>query len=96
MGKVYISGAITGVDGYLEKFAKAQEHLETQGYEVVNPAAINALLPKSTTWQEYMEVSMKLLEMCDTVFFLRGFEKSCGANREYGWSLAKGLKIIVE
>lgn len=96
MAKCYISGAITDDPNYMEKFAKAQEYLETQGYEVINPALINSNLPKSTTWKEYMDISMRLIEMCDTAFFMRGWEKSCGANREYGWAIAKGLDMMYE
>lgn len=80
----------------MEHFAKAQEQLEMQGYEVINPAEINSHLPKSTTWIEYMEISMKLLGMCEKIFMLRGWEKSCGANREYGWAVAKGLGLMFE
>lgn len=31
--RIYISGAITGTDDFMERFAKAQKELEEQGYE---------------------------------------------------------------
>ena len=50
--KIYISGAITGIDDYMERFAKAEKKLTEQGYSVVNPAKVNAQLPEDTTYEE--------------------------------------------
>lgn len=36
--KVYISGKITGDTLYKAKFKKEAEHLNAEGYEVINPA----------------------------------------------------------
>ena len=44
--KIYISGAITGTDDYMERFSKAEKELAEQGYSVVNPAKVNAQLPE--------------------------------------------------
>ena len=81
--KVYISGAITGTTDYMTRFNNAQKHLERLGYEVVNPALINSNLPTSTTWEEYMRVSLVLLNMCDSIYMLPGWQKSRGAKLEY-------------
>lgn len=94
--KIYISGAITGTDDYIERFAKAEKELTEQGYSVVNPAKVNAQLPSDTTYEEYMKMSFCMLDMCEAIFMLDGFEKSCGANREYGYALAKHMIIMYE
>ena len=96
MKKVYISGPITGTDDYMERFAKAEKELTEKCYSVVNPAKVNAQLPEDTGYEEYMKMSFCMLEMCDSICMLKGWEKSCGANREYGYALAKDMIIIFE
>ena len=94
--KIYISGAITGTDDYMERFAKAEKELTEQGYSVVNPAKVNAQLPEDTSYEEYMNMSFCMLDMCDGIYMLKDFEKSCGANREYDYALAKVMIIMYE
>ena len=94
--KIYISGAITGTDDYMERFAKAEKELTEQGYSVVNPAKVNAQLPEDTTYEEYMKMCFCMLDMCEAIYMLKGLEKSCGANREYGYALAKDMIIMYE
>ena len=92
--RVYISGAITGTDDYMERFAKAEKELTEQGYSVVNPAKVNAQLPEDTTYEEYMKMCFCMLDMCDSIYLLKGFEKSCGANRELGYAMAKKKAVF--
>ena len=94
--KIYISGAITGTDDYMKRFAKAEKKLTEQGYSVVNPAKVNAQLPEDTTYEEYMKMSFCMLTMCDGIYMLKDFEKSCGANRELGYAMAKDIIIMYE
>ncbi|MBE5867967.1 MAG: DUF4406 domain-containing protein [Lachnospiraceae bacterium] len=94
--RVYISGPITGTEDYQERFAKAQEHLESQGYTVINPALVDMIMPADATYDEYMCVDYCLLDMCDTIYMLEGWEKSPGANRELGFALAKHHTIMRE
>lgn len=94
--KIYISGAITGTDDYMERFAKAEKELTEQGYSVVNPAKVNAQLPEDTNYEEYMKMSFCMLTMCDSIYMLKGWEKSCGANREYWYAMGNCKTIICE
>lgn len=93
---VYISGAITGTTDYMERFNKAENDLIFLGYEVVNPAKINANLPKICTHKDYMTVSMALLSICDTIYMLKGYEKSKGAMEELRYAVKNGYTIIKE
>lgn len=94
--KIYISGAITGTDDYIYRFTRAHAKLEEQGHTVINPAMVNSFLPHCTTHEQYMKMSFCMLDMCDTIYLLEGWEKSMGANQEYGYALAKGYMILKE
>jgi hypothetical protein len=60
--KIYLSGAITGITDYMERFQAAEEKLIQDGHTVFNPAAINSMMPAGTIYEEYMRVSFTLLE----------------------------------
>lgn len=94
--RIYLSGAITGTSDYMERFRVAEEKLTQDGYIVFNPAAVNAMMPKGTTYEEYMQVSLTLLDMCDAICMMDGWRDSKGANREYGYALAKDMIIVEE
>lgn len=91
--RVYISGAITGVDNYESKFEQAEKYLVSNGFSVINPAKFNKCLT-GLSYEEYMLIDMTLIDMCGTMYMLEGWERSCGSNREYGYALAKDMLII--
>ena len=94
--KIYISGPITGVEGYYEKFRRAERELQKMGFVVINPAAVNGELPAETSYEEYMRMSFVMLDMADSIYMLDGWQNSTGANREYGYALAKDKTIMFE
>ena len=94
--RIYISGAITGTDDYMERFAKSEKELTEKGYSVVNPAKVNAQLPEDTNYEEYMKMSFCMLSMCDSIYMLRGFEKSRGAKRELEFAKSEDMEIMYE
>ena len=94
--KIYISGAITGTDDFMERFAKAENELTEKGYSVVNPARVNAQLPEDTTYEEYMKMCFCMLDICEVIYMLDGWSKSFGAIREYGYALANDMTIMLE
>ena len=91
--KLYLSGAITGTDDYMDSFSMAEKSLEVE-HTIINPARVNAQLPSDTNYEDYMKMSFCMLDMCDGIYLLKGWEKSCGSNRELGYAMAKG-KIIL-
>lgn len=96
MSKIYISGPITGIEDYMKNFDQAEKELKSVGFSVVNPAKILSQMPEDTKYEEYMGMSMMMLSMCDGIYMLKGWEKSTGANREYGYALASDMIIMRE
>ena len=96
--KIYISGAITNNPDYKEDFERAEDYLQREypSADIINPALVNSFLPKSTTYEEYMKMSFCMLDMCEAIFMMRGWEKSCGANRELGYAIAKKKTVFYE
>ena len=94
--KIYISGAISNTDDYMERFAKADKELTDKGWSVVNPAKVNAQLPEDTSYEQYMKMCFCMLDMCIAIYMLKDWEKSCGSNRELGYAMAKDMIIMYE
>lgn len=94
--KIYISGPISGTNNYMERFAKAEKELADKGCSVVNPAKVNGQLPEDTSYEEYMKMCFCMLDMCESIFMLKGWSGSCGANRELGYAMAKDMIIMYE
>ena len=93
--RIYISGPITNVIDYKEKFARAEQNLKAKypDAEIINPTVLDKL---PLTYDEYMELDLRLLGMCEGIYMMEGWEDSQGANREYGYALAKGKAIYFE
>lgn len=92
---IYISGQITGRKDYQEKFNIAELKLKLTGLEVINPAKLNDVLPE-LTHEQYMTICMAELSLCDSIYMLKGYEKSKGAMQELKWAQENGLVIIKE
>lgn len=97
MAKCYISGPITGTENYIERFAEAEKKLSKEFFSVINPAKVNAQLPENdTTYKEYMKMSLTMLEMCDYIYLIDGWENSKGACLEYQYAKTLGKEIIFQ
>ena len=86
---VFLSGPITGVDGYKDRFADAAEVIKALGTNTVfNPAAE---IPDSTEHEEAMNICTDKVTTSDCVVVLDGWENSKGALIEYVFSRACGI-----
>lgn len=93
---IYISGKINGTDDYLQRFERAEKHLNNMNItDVINPAKVNSYLPE-LSYSQYIKMSLCMLEMCDTIYMLKNWENSVGAKLEWEFAKANNYKIMYE
>lgn len=98
--RIYISGPISGTDDWLERFARAEADIEKmhaaigEEVEVINPARID--MPKGTTWQQYIDISLQMLRGCDGIYMLANWRFSKGAKLERLYADGSGMVIFYE
>lgn len=95
MKTIYISGQITGLpyEYALSAFDKAEKLLQSLGYDVINPMT-HVPYNENWSWYDYMSEDIKLLGKCESIYMLKGWQKSDGARIEYEIAIRKNKKII--
>lgn len=63
--------------------------------DVINPAKVNSYLPE-LSYSQYIKMSLCMLEMCDTIYMLKGWEDSTGAKLEWEFAKANNYKMMYE
>lgn len=89
--KIYIAGAISNNENYIEQFKKAEEKLLAEGYAVMNPVKNLGF-----SYREYINMGLCELMCCDAIYLLKGYEKSKGAMLELNYAIVNELTIIEE
>ena len=87
---VYISGPISGTSDYPARFSKAVFMLLEAGYKrIINPAQMDGAMIGATQ-EDFLDISLKLVDKADFLVMLPGWENSIGCNREIGFAIARG------
>lgn len=98
MAKIYIAGPITGKPNYnKEAFEEAEHFLSLLGHTVLNPSNHTPLVnPEAIRHEQYLEICFKMLDCCDTIYMLDGWQHSKGALLEYEYALDHGMTIMYQ
>ncbi|HEY5576230.1 MAG TPA: DUF1937 family protein [Clostridiaceae bacterium] len=88
--KIYIAGKITGNENYKNQFWEAEKILEAAGHAVMNPANMNG----GFEHHEYMKVCTTMIDVCEGVCFIKGWEDSKGAQFEHQYAKITGKTCI--
>lgn len=93
--KVYISGPITGTTEYRERFRVAESLLRAAGHIPMNPVEI-LNMPEDTAWADYMKIDLQILDLCDGIYMLNGWQESKGASIEFEKAYESKMLIMFE
>ena len=101
--KIYIAGPMTGIsNGNWFAFSAKETQLLSEGWEVVNPARMDAdsgIDPNSMDEYDYEDCARRDIEVlvkCDAIYMLAGFQFSKGACWERALAKHLGLKRYYE
>ena len=90
-GIVYLSGPISSnLDGYQKEFSLARVLVRKAGYTPVD----SCFLPLGLKENDYMRISLSVLEAADTVVALKGFTRSQGAQIEWAYAQRTGKRRL--
>lgn len=82
--RVYIAGAMTGKFKYREDFKRGENRIKELGHIAVNPS----FLPEGLV--DYFEINKAMIDQCDAIYVLRGWENSAGTKKELEYAESKG------
>ena len=89
MKKLYIVGAVTGVENWEIKFREAFCEPGNSGAEIRTPEAY----PKGLTPKEYMVLSCKSVFWADKIIVTKGWKNSKGTKAEIALAESFGLPV---
>lgn len=98
MAIIYLAGKMSGVKNWnIRAFRKAEKRLSRQGHTVLNPASHTPMYkPESISHEQYMTIALAMLDCCDTIYMLRGWESSVGANKELNKAVSHRKEVWFE
>jgi hypothetical protein len=104
--KAYISGPMSGIPHLnFPAFDQAAKELRAFGHTVINPAEIDRLCfptakfdisPPDFDYIKAIRIDLALMEICDAIYLLRGYENSRGAQVELAYARVLKLQEMYE
>ena len=60
------------------------------------PPAEKAKIHLKLTWKEYMQIDLRALRLCDSIYMMKGWRNSRGARIEHWFAKRIGLKVYYQ
>ena len=92
---VYLSGKISGKENYKQDFSEAERFLSLRGYVVINPSQLD-LISKDLTYEQYMQICYRLVDIADIIFMVSGWQNSKEANAQLTYAKSLGKKVMYQ
>ncbi|WP_347253481.1 DUF4406 domain-containing protein [Leminorella grimontii] len=90
---IFISGPMTGLPEFNRPaFNEAATTLRNRSFIVLNPA----IFPDGLTHDQYLAMSLSMLDQADAIYLLKGWEKSKGAVMEFDRAKQRDLLFMYE
>ncbi len=90
MKKIYIIGAVTGVENWEQKFQDARDHFFMMGHDHIKTPKD---YPKGLTQKEYMVLSCESVFWADKIIVTTDWENSKGTKAEIALAESYGLPV---
>jgi hypothetical protein len=93
--KIYLSGPMTGMPEYnFPAFNEAAAAIRGRGFDVVNPAELDAAEVGRKEWADYLRRDIAKLLECNSIAVLPGWENSKGAALEVHVAKSLGMPVF--
>lgn len=95
---IFISGPITGIKDYKDKFNEAEKYLQNNGFvNIINPAKVAEALPvDAIKYEDFLKIDLQMLNACSMIYMLKGWDNSKGACKEHEYAINHGIDIIYQ
>lgn len=96
--KIYIAGPISGKTDYEERFEEAERAIQRKGHEAINPVHIRSVIEtvgaNAIRYDKLMNICKALVDACDAIYMMPGWQRSNGARQEHDEAVNKGLRFF--
>ena len=101
---IYIAGPIRGLpDNNSSAFNEANDKLRTEGWHAIDPfdftaalGGVNDVQSNPRLLRAVMDAELAAIPHLDTIYLLRGWERSEGARAELKVAIENGKQILLE
>lgn len=90
----YRAPTLRGIKRNIDNAYAVAGELWMMGHPTICPHANTAYMDGEGTDNVFLQGDLRILERCDAIVMLPGYEKSKGATAELNWAVAHGLEVF--